>query len=259
MAGNLEKLTIHVFDTKDETGYIDQENESSKFVVQYNPTNYTLNYGVKLDSTSEDGDGGEEEISTPSKVKSVEPDNVSFTFLLDATNASPSATIGTATGGINVPAAVQTLPDGEETVVKNIVSQQIDLFKKITKVVNEKTHEVPLLIISWGTFVKQVICKNVSIAYELFDASGQPIRATVTANFKQQTFEADINAYKKLFSPDLTKVRLVTAGETIFQIANNEYGNPSLYTEIARVNNLTNFRRLRAGQNLVLPPIDKTN
>jgi nucleoid-associated protein YgaU len=40
-------------------------------------------------------------------------------------------------------------------------------------------------------------------------------------------------------------------------MAHRIYGDPAPYLEVARSNGLINFRRLRDGQELVFPPIEK--
>ncbi|MCK5703624.1 MAG: LysM peptidoglycan-binding domain-containing protein, partial [Cyclobacteriaceae bacterium] len=64
-------------------------------------------------------------------------------------------------------------------------------------------------------------------------------------------------AEARLQSPDLTHFKIVKEGETLPLIAKKIYGDSKYYLEIARVNNINNFRRLKTGQQLVLPPIDK--
>ena len=66
-----------------------------------------------------------------------------------------------------------------------------------------------------------------------------------------------ISAIAKLFSADLTHVHLVKDGETLPAIAHQIYGDPKYYVEIARVNNLRNFRSLKPGMELILPPVNK--
>ena len=42
------------------------------------------------------------------------------------------------------------------------------------------------------------------------------------------------------------------------RICDDVYEDEKYYIEVARVNGLTNFRSLKPGTNLMLPPIDKT-
>ena len=58
-------------------------------------------------------------------------------------------------------------------------------------------------------------------------------------------------------SPDLTHLRDVRDGDTLPLLAYDIYGKPELYLEVARVNKLVNFRRLRSASRLSFPPLDK--
>ena len=86
---------------------------------------------------------------------------------------------------------------------------------------------------------------------------GRPIRATINATFKGDEPRLLQAAFDKLFSSDLTHVRIVKAGETLPLISKDVYGETSYYLEIARINGLKNFRNLEAGTELILPPIEK--
>jgi nucleoid-associated protein YgaU len=92
---------------------------------------------------------------------------------------------------------------------------------------------------------------------KLFHSSGAPLRANVNATFKQSVSRTQQAAQARLTSPDLTHFKIVNEGETLPLIAKKIYGDSKYYLEIARVNNINNFRKLKAGQQLVLPPIDK--
>jgi nucleoid-associated protein YgaU len=60
-------------------------------------------------------------------------------------------------------------------------------------------------------------------------------------------------------SPDLTHYRQVKQGDTLPLMVFNIYKDPKYYLEIARVNGLTNFRKLLTGQNIIFPPLEKSN
>jgi hypothetical protein len=168
---------------------------------------------------------------------------VSFDFLFDGTGVS-----GVGNTSVDLNPAV-----GEV----GYVQEQIDDFLEITQGLNSSTHEPNFLQLSWGTFVFQGVMESANITYKLFHSSGAPLRATVSATFKQSVSRTEQAAAARKQSPDLTHFRLVEEGETLPLIAKKVYGDPALYLEIARVNNINNFRKLKAGQQLVLPPIDK--
>ena len=91
----------------------------------------------------------------------------------------------------------------------------------------------------------------------MFSNLGRPLRATVKASFRGDELRILQSAFDKLFSSDLTHWHVVKAGETLPLIASRIYGDPKLYLEIARVNNLTNFRELEPGTQIMLPPLEK--
>jgi nucleoid-associated protein YgaU len=58
-------------------------------------------------------------------------------------------------------------------------------------------------------------------------------------------------------SPDLTHVRVVEEGDTLPLMAKRIYGDSKYYLEVARVNRITSFRKLKTGQRIFFPPIQK--
>ena len=69
--------------------------------------------------------------------------------------------------------------------------------------------------------------------------------------------EAQRAAREKKSSPDLTHERVVKEGDNLPLMTYRIYGDPKYYLEVARVNGLTNFRKLTPGQKIVFPPIEK--
>jgi nucleoid-associated protein YgaU len=99
--------------------------------------------------------------------------------------------------------------------------------------------------------------QNATVTYKLFHSSGAPLRANINATFKQSVSRTEQAAEARLTSPDLTHFKIVNEGETLPLISQKIYGDSKYYLEIARVNNINNFRKLKVGQQLVLPPIEK--
>ena len=69
-----------------------------------------------------------------------------------------------------------------------------------------------------------------------------------------KTFK-DLEAESNKSSPDLTHVIEVRAGDTLPNLCNKVYNDPSYYMQVARVNNLSDFCRLVPGTRLVFPPL----
>ena len=63
---------------------------------------------------------------------------------------------------------------------------------------------------------------------------------------------------KVIFNPRY-RFYTVKDGDDLRLISNQAYGSPDFFLEIARANNLINFRRLSAGTELELPTIEKND
>ncbi len=204
------------------------------FPVMYNPEKISKRIRTQYQPSRVPGDAGQEQ-----SFQGIEGDEVSFEFLFDATGAS-----------------VNSL-QGEVAKVLDGVDVQVALFMKLTHSRDPQEHQPPKLTLIWGTFLFECVLVSATIDYTLFNPMGRPIRATINATFKGNFPRVLQAALDKLFSADLTHLRLVKAGETLPLIAEEVYGDASLYMEIARVNGLNNFRELKPGTELILPPLNK--
>jgi hypothetical protein len=213
---------------------------NKEFTVMYNPNTFSQSYRSVWNSETPEGGTAESQ-----NYRRLESDSVSFEFLFDGTGVSSTGESAILTIGAS------TDTDGE------YVQKQIEDFLDITQKINPSTHQPNFLQLSWGTFVFNGVMESAEITYKLFHSSGSPLRATINATFKESVSQAAQAAEARKQSPDLTHFRLVEEGETLPLIAKKVYGDPAMYLELARINNINNFRKLKVGQQLVLPPIDK--
>ena len=95
--------------------------------------------------------------------------------------------------------------------------------------------------------------------FVLFSPEGVPLRAVVTASFKGVVEDSLRVARENNNSPDLTHVRIVKEGDTLPLMTFKIYGDSKYYLQVAAANNLTNFRRLQPGQQIIFPPIEKVS
>ena len=91
----------------------------------------------------------------------------------------------------------------------------------------------------------------------MFDNDGTPLRAEVTVSFKQIKDEGQYPKQNPTSggSPG-EHLRVVREGETLAQIAYQEYGDATLWRQIANHNPIRDPRRLQAGQQLIIKPLD---
>lgn len=130
-------------------------------------------------------------------------------------------------------------------------------FYQLVKI-QPKTHAPPRIRFSWGQGLSfKAVVQSVQQRFTLFNPQGIPLRATLSLAFKEyKTLEEQI-AELNLQSADHTKLRVVTAGDTLNRIAAEEYGDPGMWRLIADANaGLASPRRLPPGTVLRIPPSD---
>lgn len=211
------------------------------FVAMYNPSTFSTQHSQSyVDKANTDG------VEAITEFKRTINRTISVQLLLDATGASPA-------GGV-VGAA---LSKAAKTV--GSVDVLIANFFLTTQSPNPKSHRPNFLRVIWGAgLFFECTLQSATVTYTLFDRLGRPLRATINATFRKCNTPLGISKIKNFFSsPDVTKTYTVKAGDTIYNLAQQEYGDDSFYQQIAIANNLKNYRRLTPGQVLVFPPIKK--
>lgn len=129
--------------------------------------------------------------------------------------------------------------------------------KRITSFldIDPETHAPPVCRFVWGggeSFTG--VLERATQRFTMFLADGTPVRATVGVALKE--FRTGLNREKPLQSPDRTKVRTMGEGDSLWLLAAREYGDPAQWRFIARESGIVNPRRVKAGTDLVIPPIE---
>lgn len=197
---------------------------SSKCTVKINPSTYSHNHQVNYNNSTAQGAPG-----TTLKFKGIPPETISFDIHFDATGAI----------------ANNKVP----------VKTQLDQFKKVCFNYNGSIHEPNYLIVSWGSLVFKCKLTSLDISYTLFKKDGTPLRAKASVKFEEAVDANLIAKEANPKSPDLTHLITVREGDTLPNICYKVYGEPGYYLEVARYNNVVNFRNLVPGSKLYLPPI----
>ncbi|WP_051260815.1 CIS tube protein [Algoriphagus marincola] len=250
----LEKLKI--------TAFSDDFFTSSRqtYVVMYNPTAYSQEVQNKWVPEEGLADGAQNQF------RSNQSESVTFEFLFDATAASPPG--NDTPGDINLDYLGDSKPNTDlisndkisaiQIIQKDKhVDRAIQKFLDITQKIQSDTHKPNFLQINWGAFQFRGVLESATINYKLFNSAGLPIRATISAKFKQSISREEQAAETSRNSPDLTHIRTVKAGDTLPIMCQRIYGTPDYYLEIARINQLKNFRKLEIGEELSFPPVKK--
>jgi hypothetical protein len=195
------------------------------FIAMFNPENFTIKEEIEWSPDCSAGKTGDDP-----KFINVKPRNFTLEFILDGT--------GVNTNGVKIP-----LP------------AQIALFRAVTTNVRGDIHRPPYLMVQYGTFINTCILKSSDVTYTMFDMFGLPIRAKITATFTERVLGTLSDILGMLSSPDLTHYVTVKEGDLLPLLTYQVYNDQQYYLQVAKVNRVKNFRKLRAGTNLVFPPI----
>jgi hypothetical protein len=211
---------------------------TSTIDVQFNPSQYTLNKGAQI---AEIGIYG---IDSPI-LQFVRGQNEQLTLELFFDTTRAPAGQGSSSMGMDA----QDVRDRTRSIYELVKMQP-------------KTHAPPRVRFVWGSLSFKAIVESVQQQFDLFSPAGTPLRARLSVTFREyKTLEEQI-AELKLESSDHTKERIVKEGETLSQIAAEEYRDPALWRLIAthaeNRGKIDNPRRLRAGIVLRIPPTDAT-
>jgi LysM repeat protein len=217
-------------------------------IVNYNPTEYTLNKGAQLT-----------EIAIPGLDSPIlqfvrgQSESLSLDLFFDTTEAG--------------------MDDGAVSVTK-----VTDQFYQLVKI-NGLTHAPPIVFFSWGmqfpgqrpyasmgigTGSQQrhgfkCVVESVRQRYTLFSPQGVPLRATLTVSLKEYKTLAEQIAEINAQSANHSNTHVVQTGETLAQISAAVYNDPTQWRAIADQNNLLNPMVLQPGQILDIPVLSNSD
>lgn len=237
MSGELIKLKIKAY--SDER--FSEEISEGEFKSLLNPDRYTFNYKIEQNNNQASGTS-----SSAVRFNKIPPENLDLEFVFDRT------------GVVVDYGSPQT--DADDKVYKdegNGIIDDIEQFKRVVFDYNGDNHRPNYLVISWGTLLFKGTLTEMNITYKLFKPDGLPLRASVNAKFKGFVEDNLRIARENNSSPDLTHVRMVMEGDTLPLMTYRIYGDPKFYLEVAKANKIANFRKLKVGQMIVFPPIQK--
>lgn len=134
-----------------------------------------------------------------------------------------------------------------------VIQSKLKQSKKGLMDIDSELHAPPVCLFIWGNFVFQCIIERVTKRFTMFLPEGIPVRATLNVTLKEYK-ELDIQVKElDLHSANITKKWIVKEGDTLWLIADKEYGNPAEWKLIAEANGIENPRYLKPGQELILP------
>ncbi len=136
---------------------------------------------------------------------------------------------------------------------KKDVRTYTDRVVKLLKI-DASLHAPPILKFLWGSLSFICVLSKVTQKFTMFGTDGKPVRATLSVTFNEyKTGNSGVEVH--LESWDRTKHYVTRQGDTLWQIAWEEYGATVHWRAIAKANKITDPRSIKAGLSLVIPAI----
>lgn len=245
--GKLEKMVVRAFlpaSSPDEAPQV-SDSPDDTYVVQVNPSTFTLSQALNYASRQGQGDSGSDAVYTSS-----EPKELEFKFLFDATGVVPPPS---ELGDVPLIGAIASaLSDSEEYVVM----EEIEKFNRVVYSYDGEIHRPRKVLLVWGALEFACALTSLNYQFTLFKPDGTPLRAIADCSFQEAMPDNLRELTESNSSPDLSHRREVKAGDTLPLMSYRVYGDASRYLEVARYNKIVNFRRLSPGAQLILPRVD---
>ena len=200
-----------------------------KFEVMLNPSSYKQTQTIRYNKKQAQGD-----VEPDPNFRAVNPRKVNFSIIIDGT------------GVVNLPIPGVGSPD---------VKTQIDQLNKIVYKYDGDRHEPNHVRLLWGSLKFYGRLESMTINYKLFSPRGKPLRAEVAMTFVSFLTGREENLITNDRSPDMTHIVEVKAGDTLPLMCSRIYGNGAYYKQVARINNITDFRSIKPGTTIHFPPI----
>lgn len=132
------------------------------------------------------------------------------------------------------------------------VRDLIEPLKKIIEIDNT-LHAPPPCRFVWNKFSFDGIVATFKKEFTYFYASGTPARAKITLTLKPYVNVKETAQSADMQSSDISKTRVLTEGDTIFEMAYREYKTPAMWRKIAEMNGIDNPLTVPYGSELLLP------
>lgn len=140
-----------------------------------------------------------------------------------------------------------------DTDVREYSNKLSDLLK-----IDPHLHAPPPLSFIWGMPNDEpftCVLEKVSTKYTMFSSKGYPVRARLNITLKEFKIKLNKREESKQ-SPDKTKTYTTKRGDSLWLIASEKYGDPSMWRQIADKNKIKNPRFIEPGIELLIPSLE---
>jgi hypothetical protein len=214
---SLLKMTILSFS---KTGIKQLSDIPQVYMVMFNPNSYKSDFVVKY---AEDKPANTE--AAGNNVEKIEPKKFSFDFIVDGTGAAGYKR----DVGFDVTSFIKTV--GYDKNISN-------------------TGTTRYLLILWGSFIQKCQIESISVNYTLFSSLGSPLRATISATFREYN-DAPSELMKKVDA--FFSSAPVQGAMSVANVAFQAFNSVSQTVAIAKANDLDSIRAKVDSNNIKLP------
>lgn len=222
--GEIKKMWIRSYNS----AKMEDKDFAGEFYAMVNPENYTIDLKMETKGGQGQGTSGKQQ-----KFAFKQPEEFTFEFLFDNTG----------------------IIDGKPK--KEGITDDLKKLQDLAFKLDGKVHEPRHIHLIWGTLDFKGRITGMTINYKLFNPDGSPIRATVKVTIKKSIEEKERTAEERKSSPDLTHRRILKKGESLPWLCNIIYGDPKYYIQVARANNISNFRNIIEGTEIFFPSFSR--
>lgn len=247
----LQKLLIEAFNNEQRT------EPAGQFEAMFNPESFSQNYkniNSHLQGLMTSGRANKYILSSPA--------TLSLTLVLDDTGvssygATKAVAAGAAALGSSLSSGIRAFDNAVADAGKDLNTRLTELLNLIQKYDGD-LHQPHYLKVTWGSRLNGFECflESVDINYTLFARNGDPLRAEVKLSLVEDKSARKRKAEEGTSSPDLTRFLTLKSSDTLPQLAKNIYGDPGYYIRLAQANGYDNFRRLKEGSAIQVPPLE---
>ncbi|MFT4923421.1 MAG: hypothetical protein ACI8XM_002647 [Haloarculaceae archaeon] len=114
----------------------------------------------------------------------------------------------------------------------------------------------PVLRVAWSTLQFTCVLESANTTYTLFMPDGTPARARMNVTFTEYSTAEKKQREQPGTSEDNERIHVVTEGDTLWDIAAQQYGDPTKWRKIADENGISNPRTLQPGTELTIPSLE---
>ena len=136
-------------------------------------------------------------------------------------------------------------------------SKASDVSKLTSKIqdamlISENLHRPPIVDVICGSIKLSGIILKTDVAFEKFTKDGMPIKASVKVTLKEWS---EKEKKTSLQSPDRSKSRNLTPDQSIWMMAEDEYGDDAEWRIIAKANNIMDPLNIEEGMAIKIPAL----